>query len=269
VSRTVTSPLERLKVLRQCASVEYAHLSMWDSMIKFYKLEGMKGYFKGNGTNVLRIVPFSALEFYVFEICKGAFMNENDPKNKLRLVLCGSIAGIIASLCTYPLDIVKTLLTLQTEVSRGLWGETVHIFNREGIKGLYRGLNMTLIGIAPFIGIKMATFDTLKEWYLPDRNDPKFPVYNLYLGGIAGAVAATITYPADLIRKKLQMKAFDIVKDVPYDNISECCRYTYQKEGVAGFFRGMAPNILKVVPTIAIAFSCNEQLKKWFGVESH
>lgn len=115
----------------------------------------------------------------------------------------------------------------------------------------------------------MATFDTLKDKYLPDKNDPKFPIYNLYLGGIAGAVAATLTYPADLIRKKLQMKAFDIVKEAPYNNMMECVRYTYSKEGYAGFFRGMAPNILKVVPTIAIAFSCNEQLKKWLGVESH
>lgn len=118
---------------------------MVESMVKFYKFEGMKGFFKGNGTNVLRIVPFSALEFYIFEICKGLFMSENDPRNKGGLVLCGSIAGIIASICTYPLDIVKTLLTLQTEGSRGLFGETMHIVNREGVRGLYRGLNVTLI----------------------------------------------------------------------------------------------------------------------------
>lgn len=85
----------------------------------------------------------------------------------------------------------------------------------------------------------MATFDTLKAKYIPDSSDPKFPIYNLYLGGLAGAISATLTYPTDLLRRKIQMKAFDIVKDAPYNNLIECIQYTYQKEGIPGFFKGM------------------------------
>lgn len=59
--------------------------------------------------------------------------------------MCGSLAGIVASSCTYPLDLVRTLLSLKTRESRGMMGEMMHIFHTEGIRGLYRGLTITLM----------------------------------------------------------------------------------------------------------------------------
>jgi len=118
---------------------------MMQSMMKFYQLEGVRGYFKGNGANIIRIVPFSALEFYTFEKCKYIFLSDQDPRNKPRLLMCGSLAGIVASSCTYPLDLVRTLLSLKTHESRGMMGEMMHIFHTEGIRGLYRGLTITLM----------------------------------------------------------------------------------------------------------------------------
>ena len=64
---------------------------------------------------------------------------------------------------------------------------------------------MILKGITPYIGIKMASFDLMKNRFLPSKNDPKFDVMNLTLGAIAGTVAVTATYPTDLIRRLLQL----------------------------------------------------------------
>ena len=60
-------------------------------------------------------------------------------------------------------------------------------------------------GIAPFIGIKMTTFDILKAKYGKDSKDKNFSTINLILGGTAGAVATAFTYPTDLLRRKMQM----------------------------------------------------------------
>lgn len=65
VSRTIVSPLERLKILLQIQSVgrtEYK-LSIWKALVKIGKEEGWKGYMRGNGTNCIRIVPYSAVQF--------------------------------------------------------------------------------------------------------------------------------------------------------------------------------------------------------------
>ena len=70
VSRTATSPLERLRILQQVATVEYRGLGTIGSFRHMARTEGMLGFFKGNGMTVLKITPFSAAEFYFYEVYK-------------------------------------------------------------------------------------------------------------------------------------------------------------------------------------------------------
>lgn len=72
VSRTVVSPLERLKILFQIQSVgrEEYKLSVGKGLIKMWKEEGWKGFMRGNGTNCIRIVPYSAVQFGSYNFYK-------------------------------------------------------------------------------------------------------------------------------------------------------------------------------------------------------
>lgn len=118
-------------------------------MKKFHELEGFRGFFKGNGSNIIRIVPFSALEFYAFEKAKHRLLPQDNPRHKGWLLMCGSISGIVASFFTYPLDLVRTILSINVDrAGSGIMKETVRIVNSEGIFGLYKGLNMTLFVIS-------------------------------------------------------------------------------------------------------------------------
>ena len=73
VSRTVVSPLERLKILLQVqsggAGSEYK-TGVWKALQKMWREEGMKGMMAGNGTNCIRIVPYSAVQFGSYNIYK-------------------------------------------------------------------------------------------------------------------------------------------------------------------------------------------------------
>lgn len=130
-------------------------------------------------------------------------------------------------------------------------------------------MGLSLVGIAPFIGLKMASFDLLKERYLPDRSHPYFTSINLTIGGAAGAIATTFTYPIDVLRRKLQMIAFSPdPSKLPYNGLVSCIQYVNATEGYQGFFKGLVPCYLKVVPAIAIMFAVNEKLKQWLGVAS-
>ena len=62
-----------------------------------------------------------------------------------------------------------------------------------------------MIGIAPYIAIKMATFDALKSHFLPDKNVPHFDLINLACGAVAGMVSMTATYPLDLVKRRIQL----------------------------------------------------------------
>mmetsp|Transcript_7873 Transcript_7873/g.15236 ORF Transcript_7873/g.15236 Transcript_7873/m.15236 type:complete len:306 (+) Transcript_7873:3056-3973(+) len=267
VSRTLTSPLERIKILRQCQTAEYSSLSMMQIFKAISAKEGWKGFFKGNGTNVIRVVPFSAIEFYSFEVYKGYILSKENPRNKLRVLMCGSLAGITASLLTYPLDITRTYLTVQTDIRNSSFVKSIRlIHSNHGFAGFYRGILITLAGIAPYIGFKMTTFDILKGHYMPDPSSPSFMLVNLYLGAVSATVAATLTYPTDLLRRRIQMIAFDQAHQLPYTNIWGCVGHIWKTEGYRGFFKGLAACYLKAIPSVAIAFACNEQLKKWLSL---
>lgn len=72
VSRTVVSPLERLKILFQIQSVgrEEYKLSVGQGLKKMWRDEGWRGYMRGNGTNCIRIVPYSAVQFGSYNFYK-------------------------------------------------------------------------------------------------------------------------------------------------------------------------------------------------------
>ena len=71
VSRTATSPLERLRYVKQVGTPAYKGLSTMGSFKHMLKMEGNMSLFKGNGMSVLKITPFSAAEFYFYEVYKN------------------------------------------------------------------------------------------------------------------------------------------------------------------------------------------------------
>lgn len=72
VSRTVVSPLERLKILFQIQSVgrEEYKMSVGKGLAKMWREEGWRGLMRGNGTNCIRIVPYSAVQFGSYNFYK-------------------------------------------------------------------------------------------------------------------------------------------------------------------------------------------------------
>ena len=72
VSRTVVSPLERLKILFQVQSAgrtEYK-LPVGRGLMKMWRDEGWRGFMRGNGANCIRIIPYSAVQFSSYNFYK-------------------------------------------------------------------------------------------------------------------------------------------------------------------------------------------------------
>jgi len=265
ISRTATSPLERLKVMRQVQASGNQYGSLFGAFVKMYKEEGLKSYWKGNGTNVARIAPQSAVQFCAFDIFKRMLL-PNDEVSPLRTLAAGGLAGATASVVCYPLDLVRSFLSVQTtnQQYRGIAHCMSSIVKAEGILGLYRGMVPTLFGIAPYVALNFAVFDTLKRKYLPNRDHQYFDVINFSLGAISGGVAASLTYPTDVIRRRVQLMGYQGTGlNMPkYDGTWHCITSTVKQEGIRGLYKGMVPCWLKVVPSMAIAFMIYERCRK-------
>lgn len=108
--------------------------------------------FRGNGANCLRIAPYQAIEFFIFDKMKKFTSNNSS------LLLIGGLSGAIATTTVYPFDLVKTILAVQDGNSKGIFGTLVNIFATKGPSSLFKGLSATLIGITPYASLKLTFF---------------------------------------------------------------------------------------------------------------
>ena len=115
---------------------------------------------------------------------------------------------------------------------------------------------MSLLGFGSWSGLQYTSYYYINNIVKDSILDTK-----LVSGGLSGMFAVTITYPSDLIRRRLQLQGFD--KSVPkYDGIIDCLKKVYKYEGIKGFYRGLLANYVKTGPTLAIQFWTIEYLNK-------
>ena len=268
VARTASAPLDRIKLLFQVQAVPSsgttatAYTGVWQAASKILKEEGFIAFWKGNGTNIIRIFPYSAAQLMSNDQYKRILANPEGELTVPRRLLAGACAGMTATALTHPLDTVRLRLALPNSGYSGMGNAFITMVRTEGAISLYKGLVPTLIGIAPYAAMNFATYDMLKRHFYSGSVDGKqSPMVNLGIGGAAGTLAATVCYPLDTIRRRMQMKG------QMYRNQADAFVTILKKEGAVGFYRGWAANTIKVVPQNAIRFVTYEALKTILGVK--
>ncbi|KAK4613797.1 hypothetical protein CLAFUW4_09252 [Fulvia fulva] len=276
VSRTVVSPLERLKILLQVQSTgrtEYK-MSIPKALGKIWREEGFRGMMAGNGVNCIRIVPYSAVQFGSYNLYKPFFEPEpGEPLTPLRRLCCGAIAGITSVTVTYPLDIVRTRLSIQSASFEGLskaeaekklpgmWATLASMYKNEGgIRALYRGLLPTIAGVAPYVGLNFMVYESVRQYFTPEGASNPGSIGKLGAGAISGAVAQTITYPFDVLRRRFQINTMSGM-GYQYKGIGDALTTIVKNEGPAGLYKGIVPNLLKVAPSMASSWLAFEAVR--------
>jgi len=85
--------------------------------------------------------------------------------------------------------------------------------------------------------------------------------YNFVLGGIAGAFGATMVYPIDLVKTRMQNQRSTVVGSVLYKNSLDCIQKVFRNEGLLGFYRGLGPQLIGVAPEKAIKLTVNDLVR--------
>jgi len=279
-SRTVVSPLERLKIIYQVQGTQRQYVGVIPSLSKMWKEEGIVGMFRGNGINVVRIMPYSAVQFTSYETFKKFFTSNGQTElNTPKRLLSGALAGICSVVSTYPLDLVRSRLSvLSASIARSgpgtigqdlsMIGMTIRIYKEEGgARGLYRGINPTIIGVAPYVGLNFAIYEFLRKLISPRDGGQPSAIRKLFCGGLSGAVSQTITYPLDVLRRRMQVTGLKSL-GYEYKNTFSAIQSIIKNEGYLGFYKGLIPNLLKVSPSIGVSFVTYEFIKGLLNAEA-
>jgi len=260
IARTITNPIERLEILRQVENTDYKGLSLSQSMKKFYKTQGLTGLFKGNSASLARIFPFSAIEFYSYEFYKNLLIRGDHNKARQNsifyAILCGGLTGLNAITLTFPLDVARTRLAVDTQNSpikeKSIFTSLINLWKKDGIRGLYKGYSICFLGSIPYVAIKQTTFDYLKTNFMVDKYRGSL---NFIFGGFSGLLGTCLLYPSYMMKRVLQ------ANDIKELKLGGLIRQIFRTQGISGFYKGMSMSLIKIVPYQGLLFWINEKMK--------
>ncbi|XP_071952033.1 solute carrier family 25 member 16-like [Antedon mediterranea] len=283
-AKTMIAPLDRVKILLQAQNEHYRHLSVASSITAVVKKEGFWGLYKGNGAMMIRIFPYGAIQFVSYERYKKMALSWLGQDSHVARLMAGSLAGVTAVLFTYPLDMIRARLAFQVSGEHIYTGiiHTFHsIWHQEGkMKGFYRGFIPTFMGMIPYAGIAFYTYETGKRIALdhgpkfvskPSPSQPDVKVLttpcNLFVGGVAGAIAQTVSYPLDVARRKMQLGHM-LANSHQFGNWMQVLLIVYQRHGLRkGLYRGLSINYVRAIPSVAVSFTVYEFMKQLLNIQ--
>lgn len=260
LSRTATAPLDRLKVILQ-ASQGPKSPSVMQGLRDIFNEGGMKAFFRGNGTNVIKIIPETSSKFLFYERVKSLTCKNPKKPNSFERFTSGGLAGALSQSMIYPLEITKTRLALAPKgYYNGIVDCIYKIAKNEGFFQLYKGLGASLLGIVPYAAIDLAIYTGLRDYYTEKYAVQPSSLTLLYCGSISSICGQVVSYPLALIRTKLQSQGLP-GRQKEYDGLVDCARKILKNDGFLGYYKGIIPNFMKSVPAVAISYTVFENCK--------
>ncbi|KAI9799788.1 MAG: hypothetical protein M1825_004348 [Sarcosagium campestre] len=119
-AKTVVGPLDRVKILFQASSPQFAKytgswLGVGKAVNDIYRQDGALGLFRGHSATLLRIFPYAAIKFLAYEQFRAVLIPTKDQETPFRRLVSGSAAGITSVIFTYPLEVVRVRLAFETK----------------------------------------------------------------------------------------------------------------------------------------------------------
>eukprot|EP00928_Gymnodinium_smaydae_P090335 TRINITY_DN74156_c0_g1_i1.p1 TRINITY_DN74156_c0_g1~~TRINITY_DN74156_c0_g1_i1.p1 ORF type:complete len:469 (+),score=28.58 TRINITY_DN74156_c0_g1_i1:81-1487(+) len=265
VSRTATAPAERVKTEMQLTR---ASESIMRICRRVAAEGGFKAFFQGNLANCVKVGPQSALFFMLTDYFKRTLPTRVNPASaSAHSFFSGSLAGVVSQLMIYPLEPVKTVLTVAPKGSyRGIYDCGRQLFLRGGIRALYNGALPTMIGCIPYAGTQRLVYDVLhREYVKRSTSVSPSPAVGFACGLVSSSVGMTASYPLVLLRTRLQVQGTS-PQHPTYGGIFDCFVRTVKHEGLRGLLKGITPNLVKSAPAAALNFAVYDYAK---GALSH
>jgi solute carrier family 25 (adenine nucleotide translocator) protein 4/5/6/31 len=263
VSKTAAAPIERVKLLiqNQDEMIKAGRLSEpYKGIINCFKRttqdEGIVALWRGNTANVIRYFPTQALNFAFKDHFKRMFNFKKDKDGYWKWfagnLASGGAAGACSLFFVYSLDYTRTRLANDAKASKKGGGGRqfngmIDVYRKtlasDGLAGLYRGFNISCVGIIVYRGLYFGMYDSLKPVLLTGTLEDSF-LASFLLGWGITIGAGLASYPIDTVRRRMMMTSGEAVK---YKSSLDAFNQILKNEGAKSLFKGAGANILRAV----------------------
>jgi solute carrier family 25 (adenine nucleotide translocator) protein 4/5/6/31 len=282
ISKTIMAPVERVKLLIQTqdsnAKVISGEVERYKSIGDCFKRvnseQGVKAFWRGNLVNCLRYAPQQGSALAFNDLLNNLFPAYNPKtdfwKSFAVKLTSGGLAGGIANTICYPFDFARTRLASDLGKGQGQFkGIADCIFTtvrQQGITGLYTGWSVTVMGAFVYRAGQLGCFKQIQDLnpWQQDRG---------YLGAISSFGAVTVArtivmpfnYPFDTVRRRMMLESEKPVAQRLYKGSLDCFFQVFRKEGAAGMYKGMIPELFRGVggSLVIVAY---DRIKVIFGI---
>jgi len=271
LSKTTAAPVERVKILLQNQGelvkqgvLDRPYRGVANCTLRVARNDGILSFWRGNWANCIRYIPTQALNFTFKDSLKSLFPLSQTASYSSKLfsnTMAGGLAGALTLVVVYPLDFARNRLGADVQnkdgkqVFRGLTDVYRQIWATDGIKGLYRGFTLGVLGIFIYRAIYFGVYDTAKP-YLEAKYAKKLGFLESFsLGYGVTLVASILPYPTDTVRRRMMMTSG--TGDF-YSNSFTAAREMIRNEGLRTVYKGFSANILRSLAGGLVLASADE-----------
>jgi len=268
-------PLDTVKVRLQTQPTNVPVLKYQGTIHAFQtiiKEEGLAAVYKGVQSPLIGMALMNSVLFLSYGQAK-AFMqrDSNEPLTIPQYFLCGAFVGLSVSFVEGPVDLLKSQLQ-----SQGVGGAksrytgfvdcAKQIVTNHGVRGVYQGLQATLIRDIPANALYFGTYEVARRALVKpgQKVEDLSPLMVLLAGGLGGMAFWAFTYPTDVIKSSLQTDS-PVRSERKYANYMDAVRKIHKADGIKGFFKGFTPCMIRSFPANAVCFLAYEQARKIIG----
>jgi solute carrier family 25 iron transporter 28/37 len=294
---TLTYPMDLVKTRLQVIipsspllpSTAYKGLMNAVHRIAFVETGGPRQFWRGVQSVVVGAGPAHAVYFASYEASKLALL-QGGANAVVAHSVSGALATTLADALMTPFDVVKQRLQLQTSPYAGVVDCFRRVWAREGLRAFYVSYPTTLLLNVPFHGIQFPVYEYVRHLFSLKRTNSRLAkgridhnqqgnidgqpgdgqlryhaMDHIIAGGTAGAVAAFLTTPLDVLKTTLQTRGEVLVRQHPEGlelrGMRDACQLVYATHGPRGFWRGALPRCLTFMPSTAICWGVYEYFK--------
>ena len=246
-AKTATAPIQRLVIMQQLNEVNESKIIT--SLRRISNSEGLRSLWRGNLITILHRVPYSGCSFLLYEKSKQLLLSHRKiqtltPTDR---AISGCVAGAGAVVFTYPLDILRTHMSVGAR--RSVASIAKSIVSNFGVSGFYKGMGVSVFQKVPEVALQMTVYETSRDYFSTYFSKQ----YSVVFASVISGVSSLTVYPFDVIRRQLQVTK----TNSPSILISNQVR----SGGLAGLWKGGRAEMARTLPFVIIMWTTIEGMR--------
>ena len=275
--------------------------NIFQGFVHVSRTEGIRGLQGGLGPSLLYQLTMNGTRLGLYDPCKRMIRSlTGTPSDEIRLgghrqahvpplfwhnVAAAATSGAIAAFIGSPFFLVKVRLQVQANMKSSAaalstvspsagptvvgaqhnytsaWGGLRSIYKADGVRGLFRGANASIVRVVTGGTVQLSTYDTTKHEVMKLTGWGEGVPLHFSASLLSGFLVAVAMNPPDVISTRLYNQPVVNGRGQLYNGWLDCARKTLAAEGVRGYYKGFLAHYLRVGPHTLLTFIFWEKLK--------